>query len=104
MGTVFAREKMHILPDKSQGRTGENAAHRNIEFNMETISQLGSVIKLTVLFNLMPPITALCSSFLLSLFLSFLFVARGFRASDSSDGGIRKTVYYTPHTPLASDI
>lgn len=71
MGTVFAREKMHILPDKSQSRMGENAAHRNIEFNMETISQLGSVIKLTVLFNLMPPITALCS-FSLPLFFLFL--------------------------------
>lgn len=29
---------------------------------METISQLGSVIELTVFFNLMPAITGLCSS------------------------------------------
>lgn len=47
---------------------------------METISQLGSVIKLTVLFNLMPAITGLCSSvFLLE------FVAGNF-----CNGGIRK--------------
>lgn len=30
---------------------------------METISQLGSVIKLTVFFNLMPAITGVCFSF-----------------------------------------
>lgn len=46
---------------------------------METISRLGTVIKLTVLFNLMPAITGLCSS--ASFPLEFL-------ASNYSDGGI----------------
>ncbi len=51
---------------------------------METIFQLGSVIKLTVFFNLMPAITGLCST----------VFSLEFPASDYSDGGIKK-MYYT---------
>lgn len=80
MGTVFAREKMHILLNKSQSRTGEKKHTGTQEYNMETISQLGSVIKLTVLFNLMPAITRLCSSVFLLEFV----------ASNFCNGGIRK--------------
>lgn len=57
MATVFAREKMHILPDKSRRRRKQHTGTQ--KYNMETISQPGSVIKLTVLFNLMPAITEL---------------------------------------------
>lgn len=41
---------------------------------METIPQPGSVIKLTVLFNLMPSITELYAS---AFYLIFIFWARG---------------------------
>lgn len=80
MGTVFAREKMRILLNKSQSRTGEKKHTGTQKYNMETISQLGSVIKLTVLFNLMPAITGLCSSVFLLEFV----------ASNFCNGGIRQ--------------
>lgn len=97
MGAVFAREKMRILLNKSQSRTGEKKHTGTQKYNMETISQLGSVIKLTVLFNLMPAITGLCSSVFLLEFV----------ASNFCNGGIRKkknSLYFTPYMLLFSSL
>lgn len=92
MGTVFAREKMRILLNKSQSRTGEKKHTGTQKYNMETISQLGSVIKLTVLFNLMPAITGLCSSVFLLEFV----------ASNFCNGGIRKKKQFVFHSVHAA--
>lgn len=85
MVTVFAREKMHILPDKSQSRTEEKHYAETQKYNMETISLLGSMIKLTVFV-----------SFNGSNYWPMLFCFSPLEclASNYSDGGIRKNCLY----------